>query len=61
MLDAIIAGNQPTTLDISLDGKIPVFPDFLDYRLEFFEIPLYNVLKAGEGRRSKIYKDELKK
>lgn len=61
MLDAIVAGNQPTALAVSPDGKILVFSDFLDSRLEVFEIPSYETLKAGNGGRSKVYKNELKK
>jgi DNA-binding beta-propeller fold protein YncE len=61
MLDAIIGGNQSTALDISPDGKLLVFSDFLDSRLEVFEIPSYSVLKDGNGGRSGIYRDELKK
>jgi DNA-binding beta-propeller fold protein YncE len=61
MLDAIVGGNQPTALDISPDGKLLVFSDFLDSRLEVFEIPSYSVLKDGNGGRSEIYKSELKK
>jgi len=61
MLDAIVAGNQPTALDVSSDGKILVFSDFLDAKLEVFEVPSYEVLKEGCGGRSKNYKEELKK
>jgi YVTN family beta-propeller protein len=61
MLDAIIGGNQPTALAISVDGKTLVFSDFLDYKLEVFEIPSYSVLVEGNGGRSNVYKAELKK
>lgn len=61
MLDAIIGGNQPTALAVSLDGKILVFSDFLDARLEVFEIPSYSLLVDGNGGRSNVYKAELKK
>jgi DNA-binding beta-propeller fold protein YncE len=61
MLDAIVAGNQPTALAVSPDGKLLVFSDFLDNRLEVFEVPSYEKLKQGEGGRSKVYKKELKK
>ena len=61
MLDAIIAGNQPTALDISPDGHLLIFSDFLDGRLEFFEIPSYEVLIQGDGGRSGVYKEELQK
>ncbi|PIP23691.1 MAG: hypothetical protein COX90_00020 [Candidatus Nealsonbacteria bacterium CG_4_10_14_0_2_um_filter_38_17] len=61
MLDAIIGGNQPTALDVSLDGKLLVFSDFLDARLEVFEVPDYETLIAGNGGRSSVYKNELRK
>lgn len=61
MLDAIVGGNQPTALDVSSDGKLLVFSDFLDNRLEVFEVPSYDVLVQGEGGRSQVYKQELRK
>jgi DNA-binding beta-propeller fold protein YncE len=61
MLDAIVAGNQPTALDISPDGRLLVFSNFLDARLEVFAIPSFNILKEGEGGRSNIYQKELRK
>lgn len=61
LLDAIVAGNQPTALAISPDGQRIVFSDFLDNRLEVFEIPPYEVLKQGKGGSSEFYKRELKK
>lgn len=61
MLDAIIGGNQPTALDISLDGKKMIFSDFLDGVLEVFSIPDYATLASGGGGRSSIYKKELMK
>ncbi len=61
ILDAIVAGNQPTALDISPDGQLLVFSDFLDARLEVFAIPSFDILKEGEGGRSNIYQKELRK
>jgi DNA-binding beta-propeller fold protein YncE len=61
MLDAIIGGNQPTALAISADGKILVFSDFLDMRLEVYEVPPYSVLAEGNGGSSDVYRAELKK
>ncbi|MRS12539.1 MAG: PEGA domain-containing protein [Actinobacteria bacterium] len=50
-LDALIAGNQPTALDVSDDGKLLIFSDFLDNRLRVYEIPPYETFaKAGGGR-----------
>ncbi|MDD5569201.1 MAG: YncE family protein [Candidatus Pacebacteria bacterium] len=59
MLDAIVGGNQPTALAISPDGTRLVFSDFLDNRLEIFEVPSYETLKGGNGGRSLVYKQEL--
>ncbi len=50
-LDAVIAGNQPTALDVSDDGKLLVFSDFLDNRLRVYEIPPYEEFSAGNGGR----------
>jgi len=61
MLDAIIGGNQPTALNISPDGHRLVFSDFLDERLEFYNIPSYEVLRLGNGGSSRIYKTMLRK
>lgn len=61
MLDAIVGGNQPTALDISLDGEKLIFSDFLDGILKIFSIPNYETLKNGRGGRSAIYRQELQK
>jgi len=61
MLDAIIGGNQPTALAISSDSQKLIFSDFLDARLEVFQIPSYEVFLNGNGGRSLLYKNELKK
>jgi DNA-binding beta-propeller fold protein YncE len=59
MLDAIVGGNQPTALDVSADGSLMAFSDFLDSRIELFSVPSYEVLKAGNGGRSAVYRPEL--
>jgi DNA-binding beta-propeller fold protein YncE len=59
MLDAIVAGNQPTALDVSDDGTLLAFSDFLDSRIEVFKIPTYEDLLTGEGGKSSTYKSEL--
>lgn len=61
MLDAIVGGNQPTALAISSDSKKLVFSNFLDARMEVFQVPLYENFKNGGGGRSAVYKKELKK
>lgn len=59
MLDAIVAGNQPTALDVSGDGSFLVFSDFLDAKMEVFKVPSYEELLKGNGGRSMVYKKEL--
>lgn len=60
-LDAIIGGNQCTALDVSDDGTMLSFSDFLDDRLQFFEVPAYEKLAAGNGGRWDAHFAELKK
>ena len=61
VLDAIVGGNQPTALDISDDGKVLVFSDFLDHRLRIYDIPPYEVLVKGGGGRAVTHKRDLPK
>ena len=61
MLDAIVGGNQPTALAVSPDATRLVFSDFLDARIEVFQVPQYEVFQNGNGGRSLLYKKELKK
>ncbi len=61
MLDAVVAGNQPTALDISSDGSRMVFSDFLDARIEVFDIPSYIKLSHGDNSAVRAYKDKIKK
>lgn len=61
VVDAIIGGNQTTGLDVSPDGRYLAFTDFLDGRLQLFEIPPASVLNAADGKRAKNYKAELLK
>lgn len=50
-LDAVVGGNQCTALDVSDDGTLLVFSDFLDDRLRVYEVPPYATLAAGGGGR----------
>ncbi len=59
MLDAIVGGNQPTALDVSGDGALMAFSDFLDSKIELFAVPSYEALKKGNGGRSAVYRQEL--
>jgi hypothetical protein len=60
-LDAIVGGNQCTALDVSEDGKLLVFSDFLDDRLRVYSVPAYGVLAAGNGGRYEAHFADLKK
>jgi len=60
-LDAIIGGNQCTALDVSDDGAMLAFSDFLDDRLQLYEVPSYDTLAAGGGGRWDAHFEELKK
>lgn len=60
-LDALIAGNQPTALDVSADGSLLVFSDFLDNRLRLYQIPSYKTLAAGNGGRYQATRSEITK
>jgi DNA-binding beta-propeller fold protein YncE len=60
-LDAIVGGNQTTGLDVSDDGTLLAFSDFLDNRLSVYEIPSYPVLAGGRGGRYQAHLAELAK
>jgi YVTN family beta-propeller protein len=47
VLDAMVAGNQTTGLDVSADGRLLAFSDFLDNRIHIFAVPP----SRGAGRR----------
>ncbi len=48
-VDAMVGGNQPTGLDVSPDGKLLAFTDFLDNRLTVLDIPSAETLAASKG------------
>lgn len=60
-LDAIVGGNQCTALDVSDDGSLLVFSDFLDDRLRAYEVPSYEALASGAGGRWDEHFDDLRK
>ncbi len=60
-LDAIVGGNQTTGLDVSADGTMLAFSDFLDDRVSVYEIPPYDVLAAGGGGRYQAHLGEIQK
>ena len=61
ILDAIVGGNQPTGLDVSPDGSLVAYSDFLDNRVSVYEIPAYEVLAEGDGGRADERFEDLKK
>jgi DNA-binding beta-propeller fold protein YncE len=48
-VDAVVGGNQCTALDVSPDGKLLIFSDFLDGTLRLYEIPPYEEFQKGKG------------
>jgi DNA-binding beta-propeller fold protein YncE len=60
-LDAIVGGNQTTGLDVSPDGTMLAFSDFLDDRVSVYAIPPYDVLAAGGGGRYEAHLAEIQK
>jgi DNA-binding beta-propeller fold protein YncE len=61
LLDAIVGGNQCTGLDVSSDGKVLAFSDFMDSRVRIYRLPTYEELSAGEGGRAKTYLASIRK
>jgi DNA-binding beta-propeller fold protein YncE len=60
-LDAIVGGNQTTGLDVSPDGTLLAYSDFLDDRVAVYAIPRYEVLAAGGGGRWEQHLVDLEK
>jgi sugar lactone lactonase YvrE len=61
VLDAMVGGNQTTGLDVSADGRLLAFSDFLDNRIHVFAVPSYQQLAAGGGGRAAAHRAELAK
>lgn len=61
ILDAVVGGNQPTGLDLSADGTLLAYSDFLDNRVTVLSIPSTAELRAGDGGRADTYRNELEK
>jgi DNA-binding beta-propeller fold protein YncE len=61
VLDAIVGGNQTTGLDVSADGRLLAFSDFLDNRIHLYTVPSYQALAAGGGGRAAAHRAELRK
>jgi DNA-binding beta-propeller fold protein YncE len=60
-LDAIVGGNQTTGLDVSDDGRLLAFSDFLDNTVQVYEIPPYNELADGDRGRFGRHRRDLVK
>jgi len=60
-LDAIVGGNQTTGLDVSRDGTLLAYSDFLDNRIVIYRIPTYEELLEGGGGRWVAHGAELVK
>jgi YVTN family beta-propeller protein len=58
-VDAMVGGNQTTGLDVSPDGKLLAFTDFLDNRLTVMDIPSAEVLAASGGGYTSAHKAAL--
>jgi DNA-binding beta-propeller fold protein YncE len=61
VLDAMVGGNQTTGLDVSADGRLLAFSDFLDNRIHLYAVPAYQALAAGGGGRAAAHRAELAK
>jgi DNA-binding beta-propeller fold protein YncE len=61
VLDAMVGGNQTTGLDVSADGRLLAFSDFLDNRIHLYAVPPYRALAAGGGGRAVAHRAELAK
>jgi DNA-binding beta-propeller fold protein YncE len=61
VLDAMVGGNQTTGLDVSADGRLLAFSDFLDNRVHLYQVPPFQRLAAGGGGRGAAHRAELAK
>lgn len=61
LLDAAVAGNQSTGLAVSPDGHLLATTDFLDNRVNIYELPRSGVLLAGTGGTAKTYRKHVRK
>jgi len=60
-LDAIVGGDQTAGLDVSPDGKRLAFTDFLDDRVQLYEVPATDRLLTGGGGRYRASRLEIAK
>lgn len=48
-LDAVKGDNQTTGLDVSADGRVLAFSDFLEGKVSTYAVPTYGRLLSGDG------------
>lgn len=61
LLDAVVTGNQATGLDVSPDGRLLAGSDFLDNRINVYQLPTTEVLLASEGVNRARHRSRRKK
>lgn len=61
VLDAMVGGNQCTGLDVSPDGKMLAFSDFLDNKVRLYAIPPTQTLLDGDGGRATTHLADIAK
>ena len=61
VLDAMVGGNQPTGLDVSPDGTLLAFTDFMDNRVELFAVPPMAALLRGNPAWTSGYRATIPK
>jgi len=61
VVDAIVAGNQSTGLDVSNDGRLLAVSDFMDNRINVYEIPATDALASADEVDLKKHRARLQK
>ncbi len=61
VVDAIVAGNQTTGLDVSHDGHLLAVSDFMDNRIDVYEIPPTDELVAADEVDRKAHFERIQK
>lgn len=60
-LDALVGGDQTTGLDVSSDGRMIAYSDFLDGKVSTYAVPPYKRLLAGDGVNKEKHRARLQK
>jgi DNA-binding beta-propeller fold protein YncE len=61
LLDLFVAGNQPTGMDLSADGRTLATSDFIDNRIRIFAVPPSDAFSAGPAPRVEAARLDLPK